>query len=204
MRPNERVQTTPGHVLQWYGPNCGTSVLTVRAYHFFWSRLFVWAENVLVALKAEALSLLWGRGFLLCGVAVAVREFKYLWACLAKATFIIIRLMCTPERQSQNHPESSYWKQRWGPFQQVVKLRKVFVFCILNSAKVRTGSQMGWRFKLLVFRQDTDGKRGKKSLGDVEVWVRGDSDRLDKPGQTNKNIPDGKESCFSATCFKRQ
>lgn len=55
MRPNERVQTTPGHVLQWYGPNCGTSVLTVRAYHFFWSRLFVWAENVLVALKAEAL-----------------------------------------------------------------------------------------------------------------------------------------------------
>lgn len=128
MRPNERVRTTPGHVLQWYGPNCGTSVLTVRAYHFFWSRLFVWAENVLVALKAEALSLLWGRGFLLCGVAVAVREFKYLWACLAKATFIIIRLVCTPERQSQNHPESSYWKQRWGTFQQVVKLRKVFFF----------------------------------------------------------------------------
>lgn len=58
--------------------------------------------------------------FLLCGavvfLAAAAGEFEYLWACLAKATFIIIRLMCTPERQSQNHPESSCWKQRWGPF----------------------------------------------------------------------------------------
>lgn len=24
--------------------------------------------------------------------------------------------VCTPDRQSRNHPESSQWKQRWGPF----------------------------------------------------------------------------------------
>lgn len=152
MRPNECVWTTPGHVLQWYGPNFHTGPAQVMFSQserttFFGSTLFVWVENILVSGKAGPLPLLRRLEFLLCGAVVILAavagERQHLWAGLVKATFtvliiiIILRVMCAPEWQSQNHPQSSYWKQRWGPFEQALKLRKcIFIFGLVSAEDV--------------------------------------------------------------------
>lgn len=106
--------------------------------------------------ESRPLSLLWGRRFLLCGVVVFLAavagELEYLWACLAKATFIIIRWMCTPERPSQNHPESSYWKQRWGPFSRRWSYVRPFLFLDWSAQALHTNERT---FVLFVFSGET-------------------------------------------------
>lgn len=195
MRPNECagspiLRATPGHVLQWYGPNFHTGpaaevlhdVSHSRSVPLFWEQvLFVWVENILVSLKAGH-SRCCGDMDFCCDVVVFLAavagELEYLWACLAKATFIIIRWMYTPERPSQNHPESSYWKQRWGPFwKRWSYVRPVFIF-----GMVSTGSPHKWEdvCTVCVFRRDAGGK----SL--VDVWVinvsqRREAFRVDGP-----------------------
>lgn len=153
--PRDTCYSGTALIFTWWGAAwCSHS----RSVPLFWEQVvFVWVENIFVSLKAGPLPLLWGCRFLLCGVVVflagAAAEFEYLWACLAKATFIIIRLMCTPERQSQNHPESADWKQRWGPFSR----RWSYISFYFWHGQLRLSTQTR-TFILFVFRRDAGGK----------------------------------------------
>lgn len=88
VRPFPR--TTPGHVLQWYGPNfhtirCCVMLLAVGAYHFFWEQVVVCLgrKTSLCLSESRGRSRCRGeRGLLLCGavvfLAAVAGEFEYL------------------------------------------------------------------------------------------------------------------------------
>lgn len=100
----------PRDTLQWYGPNFHmkrfcvmfsqsehTTFLGAGCVCLGWKHLCVFGSRTApVAMEMWVSAMLCG-----CVLAAVAGEFEYLWACLAKATFIIIRLMCTPEMLSQ-------------------------------------------------------------------------------------------------------
>ena len=92
----------------------------------------------------------------------------------AKATFIIIiRLTWTPERPSQNHPESFWPKSKKGgaPFFFRWSYISIFIFgavsCRALSLSLHTNERS---FVLFVFRRDAGWKKKKKK---VSCWCRG-------------------------------
>lgn len=181
MRPNECAGSPssanqPGSCCSWYDPNFHTNRFSQleRTTFFGAGCCYSWLKTSFSLWKTNS-SRCCGDAMLLLGAVVGflaaeAEEFKYLWACLAKATLIISRLMSTPERQSQNHPESTDWKQRWGPFSKQYSYVR-FYFQMVSEGFYSHGT-----FTLFVLRRDAGGK---KSLVDVKVceseWRGSDS-----------------------------